>query len=96
MMRKILTLRGASIFLIQFNNFIKLNAKRDQKQKHAQRLQLRKQEALPILNELGQWLKDQLVNGDKLPQSRIGKAIAYTLERGGVMRTRKQWPIGNG
>ena len=48
---------------------------------HEQRLQLRQKEALPILDALGQWLKDQLVHTEVLPQSPIGKAIAYILER---------------
>jgi transposase len=39
--------------------------------------ELRQQEAVPILEELEQWLKEQLTQ--VMPQSAIGKAIAYTL-----------------
>ena len=46
-----------------------------------QRLQLRQNQAVPILNELGQWLKDQLTSQEVLPKSPIGKAITYALQR---------------
>jgi len=45
------------------------------------RLALRQSKALPILNELGKWLKDEYTSGKVLPKSAIGKAIAYSLER---------------
>ncbi len=54
---------------------------RKQKMDYAQRLQLRQQEAVPILEELGQWLKEQYTTAGLLPKSPIGKAIAYTLKR---------------
>ena len=48
---------------------------------HAQRLQLRQDQALPIVQQLGQWLKEQYTEGQILPASPIGKAIAYALKR---------------
>ena len=54
---------------------------RQEKLDQRQRLQLRQNEALPILNELGQWLNHQLINNKVLPKSPIGKAITYTLQR---------------
>ncbi len=47
----------------------------------ADRLLLRQQMAIPILEELGNWLKEQYTSGLLLPQSPIGKAIAYSLKR---------------
>jgi hypothetical protein len=46
---------------------------------HAQRRQLRQEESVPVLEEMETWLKDNLMQ--TLPQSVIGKAIAYTLAR---------------
>ncbi len=54
---------------------------RDQNLDHSRRLQLRQDQALPILDELGQWLKDQYTEGQLLPGSPIGKAVAYALQR---------------
>ena len=45
------------------------------------RLLLRQQEALPILEELGSWLTELYTAGSLLPKSPIGKAVAYTLKR---------------
>lgn len=42
-----------------------------------ERKELRERESLPILNEMEQWMKNQLV--EVLPKSAIGKAITYTL-----------------
>jgi hypothetical protein len=42
-------------------------------------LKHRKETALPILNELHQWLKDNLLK--ETPTSLIGKAISYALKR---------------
>jgi len=36
-------------------------------------------EAVPILNALGQWMKEQYIQ--VLPKSAIGKALAYSIER---------------
>ena len=46
-----------------------------------QRLLLRQQEAIPILEDLGLWLEEQYTTSGVLPQSPIGKALAYTLRR---------------
>jgi transposase len=40
---------------------------------------LRQQEAVPVLEHLGQWMKQQYV--EVLPKSPIGKALAYSIER---------------
>ena len=42
-------------------------------------LELRQREALPILEALGQWMKEQYVQ--VLPKSTIGKALAYSIQR---------------
>lgn len=51
---------------------------RDEGLTHEQRLQLRKNESIPILNELEEWLKNEY---GKLPGSSFGKAISYSLKR---------------
>ena len=43
------------------------------------RLQLRQKEAIPILDEIGKWLEENLYT--QLPKSPIGKAIAYAHSR---------------
>ena len=42
-------------------------------------LNLRQQEALPILEALGKWMQQDYV--EVLPKSAIGKALAYSIER---------------
>lgn len=44
-----------------------------------EKLKLRQQDALPILTELHQWMKEEIIK--VTPQSLIGKAIAYSLSR---------------
>src|SRR4051812_38131956 len=44
-----------------------------------QRLALRKQEAVPVLESLGEWMKQQYL--EVLPKSTIGKALGYSIER---------------
>lgn len=46
---------------------------------YQERMTLRQQESLPVLNELHQWLKDNVIQ--VLPKSPIGKAVAYALSR---------------
>jgi hypothetical protein len=46
---------------------------------HAQRLALRKEQALPVLQSLGKWMREQYVQ--TLPKSTIGKALGYSIER---------------
>lgn len=45
---------------------------------HQQRYELRQTESIPVLNRLEQWMKEQYA---ALPESSIGKAIAYSLRR---------------
>jgi hypothetical protein len=52
---------------------------RQQNLDHAQRRALRQKKAIPILDELHEWLKDNLQY--TTPQSLIGKAFAYSLNR---------------
>jgi transposase len=42
-------------------------------------LHIRKGQAVPILQDFGQWMKDQYVQ--TLPKSSIGKALGYSIER---------------
>ena len=46
---------------------------------HEQRCALRKQEALPILKALGQWMQTEYAT--VLPKSPIGIALHYSLQR---------------
>jgi transposase len=46
---------------------------------HEQILQLRQQEAVPILEALGKWMQQTYI--EVLPKSAIGKALAYSIER---------------
>ena len=50
---------------------------REQNMDAGQRLALRQEQSVPVMEELGSWLKEQL--NHILPKSAIGKAIAYTL-----------------
>ena len=52
---------------------------REQNYNHTQRLEERQNHSLPILQELHQWLKDNITQ--VTPQSAIGKAMAYALTR---------------
>jgi len=54
---------------------------KDQKMNDQQRLEIRQKQAIPILKQLGKWLKEQLLDPSVLPNSPIGKAIAYNLKR---------------
>ena len=42
-------------------------------------LQLRQNEAMTILQQLGKWMKEQYIN--VLPKSPVGKALGYSIER---------------
>ncbi len=46
---------------------------------HQQRKEVRQKNAVPILEELGKWMKAQYIQ--TLPKSPIGKALAYSIER---------------
>jgi len=52
---------------------------KDQQLTNEQALQLRQQQAEPILQSFGQWMKEQYVQ--TLPKSTIGKALGYSIER---------------
>ena len=48
-----------------------------------QRAEVRSKEAVPVLEELGKWMKAQYI--ETLPKSPIGKALAYSIERWGKL-----------
>ena len=52
---------------------------REQSYTHEQRLALRQSESMPVLQNIHQWLQDNIMQ--VLPKSTIGKAIAYALAR---------------
>ena len=52
---------------------------KEQQLTHEQALQLRLQQAVPLLQRFGQWMKEQYVQ--TLPKSTIGKALGYSIER---------------
>lgn len=51
---------------------------KEQNLTYDQRYDLRQQESIPLLKDLEQWMKEQYA---ALPESTIGKAIAYSLRR---------------
>lgn len=66
--------------LAQFANLYAIERTiKDQELTHEQALQLRQQEAVPILQSFGKWMKEQYVQ--TLPKSTIGKALGYSIER---------------
>lgn len=52
---------------------------KEQQLQHEQILELRQQKAVPILQNMGKWMKEQYVQ--TLPKSTIGKALGYSIER---------------
>jgi transposase len=52
---------------------------REQELTDRQRKEVRRREAVPILQELGRWMKEQYK--ETFPKSPIGKALAYSIER---------------
>lgn len=54
---------------------------REQKLTPEQRKTLRLEKALPVINEFGKWMFDQMKQGSILPKSPIGKAFRYTMDR---------------
>lgn len=52
---------------------------RDKKMSFEETYQLRQQQAVPILNHLGKWMKENYVQ--VTPKSSIGKALAYSITR---------------
>src|SRR5699024_4963857 len=72
----------ASMALTFIQSLYKVEAKaREQKLTPEQRKKLRLDEALPILNAFGKWLRNEMKSGKILPKSAIGKAFSYTLNR---------------
>jgi len=51
---------------------------REQELTFEERKELRQERSVPILNELEQWMKDELT--EVLPKSAIGEAIIYSLK----------------
>lgn len=54
---------------------------RAEKMTPQQRKELRLEKSLPILNEFGKWMFQQMRNHQILPKSPIGKAFCYSMER---------------
>lgn len=52
---------------------------KEQQLDFTERLKLRKDEALPILQQLGRWMKQEYIK--VLPKSPIGQALGYSIER---------------
>ena len=46
-----------------------------------QRKELRLEKSLPVLNEFGKWMVEELKNPYMLPKSQIAKAFRYSLDR---------------
>lgn len=67
-----------ALTLIQQLYAVERKAKEGQMQAH-QLKQLRLDESLPVLNELGKWIFAEVKN--TLPKSQIGKAMRYAMER---------------
>jgi transposase len=58
---------------------------KDQGMNDTERLALRQEQALPVLQSLGKWMKEQYVQS--LPKSTIGKALGYGIERWDYLMT---------
>lgn len=70
----------AAYALAQFASLYAIERRiKEQQLTHEQALHLRQQEAVPILQSFGQWMKEQYVQ--TLPKSTIGKALGYSIER---------------
>ena len=54
---------------------------RKRKLDHEDRLALRQKESIPMLDELGEWLKKEYLSGKLLPSSPIANAVTYNLQR---------------
>lgn len=54
---------------------------RDKKMEASQRKELRLEKSLPIINEFGKWMVEELKNHHILSKSQIGKAFRYSLDR---------------
>lgn len=58
---------------------------REEKMEPSQRKELRLEKSLPIINEFGKWMVEELKNHHILPKSQIGKAFRYSLGRWGQL-----------
>jgi len=64
----------------QFGNLYAIERDiKEQQLQHEQALKLRQQKAVPILQSLDKWMKEQYLQ--TLPKSTIGKALGYSIER---------------
>jgi transposase len=52
---------------------------KEQQLTHKQALEMRQQQAVPVLQSFGRWMKEQYLQ--TLPKSTIGKALGYSIER---------------
>ncbi len=64
---------------------------REEKLEDQQIIMLRKEKSLPVLNELGLWLKDNIIHHP--PQTPMGKAMAYSLSRWNKLTTYINHPL---
>lgn len=75
----------AEYFLTEVRELYATERKAKEKEMdHQQRLNLRQKESIPILERLGQWLKDNEPmkhSNSSTPRSPLGKAILYALNR---------------
>lgn len=70
----------SSYALEQFANLYAIERDiKEQRLQHQQALELRQQKAVPILQSMGKWMKEQYLQ--TLPKSTIGKALGYSIER---------------
>lgn len=70
----------AEYALQQFGKLYDIERKAKQQQSSTdERLQLRQKQACPILEQLGNWMKQEYIK--VLPGSAIGKALGYSIER---------------
>jgi transposase len=68
--------------LIYIQRLYALEAKaREEKLHPEQRKELRLEKSLPVLNEFGKWMVEELKNHHLLPKSQIAKAFRYSLDR---------------
>ena len=58
---------------------------KEQQLNHAQALALRQQQAIPLLQNFGSWMKEQYIQ--TLPKSTIGKALGYSITRWDALST---------
>src|SRR5699024_8335949 len=68
--------------LIYIQQLYAIEAKaREENMEPKQRKELRLEKTLPIINEFGKWMVEEVKNHQVLPKSQIGKAFRYSLDR---------------